>query len=79
MNTVSLICVNRVVRVRVKQPLCVAGFVVRGRLLAAGARGAALRDRHQGGQGSCRLTPPAPAAPTLLHVHALRVLLAAVF
>lgn len=36
--------------------LCMLGFVVRGRLLAAGARGAALRDRHQGGQGPRHLT-----------------------
>lgn len=42
------------------------GFIVRGWVLSAGARGAALRDRHQGGQGAEHLTlplRPAPSAP----------------
>lgn len=37
----------------------VAGLVVRGWVLAARASGAALRDRHQRGQGARHLTPVA--------------------
>lgn len=36
-----------------------SGLVLRGRVLSAGARRAALRDRDQGGQGARHLTPGA--------------------